>query len=115
LPSFEKERGGWGTVRRRVGEGETPEECVAREVQDGLGAVVQVGPILAAWVHEVLPGGRVFIVAYVAFRTRRNALVVSTEHKLLPSWPAEAWPNSTLPESHPLATTVYLFMTNTAR
>jgi hypothetical protein len=98
--------GAWGKAKRL--------RSVVREVQEGLGAVVQVGPILAAWGQEVPPGRRVFIVAYVAFRTRRNAPVVSTEHKRLPAWPAEAWPNSSLPEGYPRATTVYLFMTNTA-
>jgi ADP-ribose pyrophosphatase YjhB (NUDIX family) len=39
----------------RLEAGESPEECVAREVRDELGPVVEAGPLLDAWVYEPLP------------------------------------------------------------
>ena len=81
-------------------DGETPEQCVAREFEEEIGAAVRVGPILDAWVYEVLPGRRVFIVAYAVVRALAGPLTVSAEHQQMRWWPLDALPGAELPEGY---------------
>jgi ADP-ribose pyrophosphatase YjhB (NUDIX family) len=43
--------------------GESPEESLVREIMEELDLEVEVGPLLDAFVYEVLPGARVPMVA----------------------------------------------------
>jgi 8-oxo-dGTP pyrophosphatase MutT (NUDIX family) len=67
----------------RLEAGETPEECLTREIAEELGCVVQVGPLLDCWVYEVLPARWVVIVTYGVERQDAGPLRLSDEHKAL--------------------------------
>lgn len=58
------ERDEWELPGGKLDPGETPEQCLAREVTEELGIGVQVTNLLDAWVYSIRPGVEVFIVTY---------------------------------------------------
>jgi 8-oxo-dGTP pyrophosphatase MutT (NUDIX family) len=59
------DRGEWELPGGRLEIGETPEQCVVREIAEETGWAVTAGPILDAWLYHVAPAGKhVFIVTY---------------------------------------------------
>jgi 8-oxo-dGTP pyrophosphatase MutT (NUDIX family) len=58
-------RGEWELPGGRLEIGETPEQCVVREIAEETGWTVTAGPILDAWLYHIARAGRhVFIVNY---------------------------------------------------
>lgn len=74
------ERDEWELPGGRIEAGESPEECVAREIREETGWVVETGPILDAWVYAVA-GAQVFIVTYGCLPLGDTEPVLSHEHK----------------------------------
>lgn len=74
------ERAEWELPGGRLEAGETPQVCVAREFMEELNLNVRVGPLLDAWVFEVLPGFRVLVLAYGCFVDEFTGLAFSVEH-----------------------------------
>jgi len=66
--------------------GESPEECVAREVLEELGLSVEVGPLLDARVYESLPRRRVLVLAYGCFAGKVDGMAHSAEHTAVGSF-----------------------------
>lgn len=58
------ERGEWELPGGQLEEGETPEQCVVREVLEETSLAVTAQRLLGAWVFEVIPGRQVLILAY---------------------------------------------------
>ncbi len=78
---LENEREEWELPGGRLEPGETPEGCLAREVEEELGIATEIGPLLDCWVYEVLPEREVLIVTYGLHRRDRSPLRVSGEHR----------------------------------
>jgi mutator protein MutT len=78
---LENERGEWELPGGRLEPRETPEACLAREVEEELGIETEIGPLLDCWVYEVLPQREVFIVVYGLQRRDKRDLCVSNEHR----------------------------------
>ena len=54
----------WELPGGKLEPGESPPECVAREIGEELGLAVRVGPLLDTWVYRIAPGVDVVIVTY---------------------------------------------------
>ena len=65
--------------------GETPEQCVVREIAEETGWAVTAGPILDAWLYHIIQAAKhVFIVTYACqLNPGQEAVepVLSTEHQ----------------------------------
>lgn len=57
-------RGEWELPGGKLEPGESPEECVARELAEELGLGVSVGPLLDTWMYHIADGVDVLIVTY---------------------------------------------------
>lgn len=74
------DRGAWELPGGRIEPGESPEACLRREFQEELLADVAVHEPLDAYLFEVLPGRRVFIVTYRCTLASAGAFRCSEEH-----------------------------------
>ncbi|MCM6774477.1 NUDIX domain-containing protein [Nocardia sp. CDC159] len=76
------DRGEWELPGGRIEPGETPEDCVAREVAEETRWPVTTGPILDARLHYMTVTGKyVFIVTYGCYPDTDAAPVRSDEHE----------------------------------
>jgi 8-oxo-dGTP pyrophosphatase MutT (NUDIX family) len=79
---LKNERDEWELPGGRIEIGETPEDCVAREVTEETQWKVTTGPILDAWMYYINEVERhVFIVTYGCYPVLDIDPVLSHEHK----------------------------------
>jgi 8-oxo-dGTP pyrophosphatase MutT (NUDIX family) len=74
------ERNEWELPGGKIGLDETPEGCLAREVEEEVGWHVQVGPILDAWLYHIREGRDVLIVTYGCSTNATTPPGLSDEH-----------------------------------
>jgi len=94
------ERDEWELPGGRLEADETPEGCVAREIEEELGLGVSVGPLLDCWLYEPLPGRRVLIVTYGCVARDDRAPALSDEHRALAWFDARALDALALPAGY---------------
>lgn len=81
---LKNERDEWELPGGRIEPGESPEECLAREIQEELRLHVAVETILDCWVYEISPAHAVFISTYACREAKgRSTPEISAEHKEL--------------------------------
>lgn len=78
---LKNERDEWELPGGKIELGESPEDCVAREVQEEVGWRVQVGPPTFAWMYEVKPGRHVFVLCFGCTTDATEPPVLSHEHR----------------------------------
>lgn len=100
-------RGEWELPGGKPEAGESPEECVAREVREELGLTVEVGPLLDAWVYEPLPERRVLVLAYGCFVGKVGRMAYGAEHTALGSFGVDALGEIDLPAGYARAVRVW--------
>ena len=77
---LENERGEWELPGGKLEIGESPEECLAREIMEELELRAEIGPLLDAFVYEALPDIRVLVPAYGCFTEDLRNVSHSAEH-----------------------------------
>jgi 8-oxo-dGTP pyrophosphatase MutT (NUDIX family) len=77
---LKNDRAEWELPGGRIELGETPEQCVAREIAEETGWPVDIGPILDSWMYPV-EGRHVFVVTYGCVPVGVTPPVLSDEHQ----------------------------------
>lgn len=80
--------------------GETPEDCLVREIWEELRCAVQVGPLIDCWVYEVLPGRHVIIITFGVIRLDGGEFRLSHEHRALKIAPVSQLDTLALPTGY---------------
>lgn len=77
---LKNERDEWELPGGRLEMGETPQECVLREINEELGINCQVSKILDAYLFEVISDKFVFIVGFECIIVEGDTIQISYEH-----------------------------------
>ncbi len=79
---LENDRDEWELPGGRLEPGESPQQCVTREIAEETGLEVEVSEIIDSWVYPVLTNRSVLIVTYGCRHLEEiPTLVVSSEHR----------------------------------
>ncbi len=95
------DRDEWELPGGQLERGETPHACVEREVLEETGLTVRAGPLIDAYVFEVVPSKDVLILAYGCTLTcRAEDIRRSQEHTDLRFFSTAELPTIPLPERY---------------
>lgn len=106
------ERNEWELPGGRLEAGETPAQCVVREIEEETGWRVAAGPLLDAWVYDIATVGRqVFIVTYGChLGAGAPEPVVSGEHQEAREFTEEEIPYLVMPQGYKRAAASWVAM-----
>lgn len=97
---LKNERDEWELPGGKLELGESPEVCVAREIEEELGLTAQTGPLLDAWVYHIREGVDVLILTYGCYPTPFATVTHSPEHKAVGLFSPEEIPTLRMPEGY---------------
>ena len=86
------EREEWELPGGRIELGESPVECLAREIAEELNLQVEVRAPIDTYLFEVVPGKHVFVATYACALAGPFEPIVSHEHKRLGLFAPDALP-----------------------
>jgi 8-oxo-dGTP pyrophosphatase MutT (NUDIX family) len=79
---------------------ESPELCVAREIEEELQLAIKPDSFLDSWIYTVVPGVHVLILTYGCSETSERHPVLSHEHKQLRWFPLAEVDSLRMPEGY---------------
>ena len=88
------ERDQWELPGGRIEIGESPRECLEREIREELDISVIAGQILDSYLFEVIPGKHVFIETYACVLTSGFIPRISEEHQRIGVFRADDLPDN---------------------
>jgi 8-oxo-dGTP pyrophosphatase MutT (NUDIX family) len=105
---LKNERDEWELPGGKLELGETPEACVVREIEEELGLVATIGPLLDSWVYHIFEGVDVLILSYGCYPTPFTEVTHSPEHKAVGLFRPEEIPSLRMPEGYKRSIQVWL-------
>ena len=97
---LKNERDEWELPGGKLELGETPETCVIREIEEELGLVATIGPLLDSWVYHIFAGVDVLILTYGCSPTPFTTITHSPEHKGVGLFRPEEIPGLKMPDGY---------------
>jgi len=94
------ERDQWELPGGRLERGETPEECLVREVREELGLATVVESLVDARPFRPVPGKEVFILVYRCRLASPGTVVLSSEHRQAGWFAPAEWDSLVLPDGY---------------
>ena len=94
------ERDEWELPGGKLEPGESPEQCVVREIAEELGLEVSAAEILDSWVYEIASAVHVLIVTYGCVERSEREAVRSDEHQDLAWLPLPDLASARMPEGY---------------
>ena len=94
------ERDEWELPGGKLELTESPEQCLAREIEEELGLEIVPERILNSWNYTIVPGVSVVILAYGCLESSREEAVLSDEHKELRWFPLTEVDSLRMPEGY---------------
>lgn len=94
------ERDEWELPGGQLERGETPKECVEREIAEELFVTARAVQILDSWVYEVLPGVHVLIITFGCEADEPDQLRHSDEHDGVGLHPVDQLDSLIMPEGY---------------
>jgi 8-oxo-dGTP pyrophosphatase MutT (NUDIX family) len=79
---------------------ESPERCVAREIEEELQLAIRPESLLDSWIYTIVPGVHVLIITFGCSETSERTAALSHEHKELRWFPLGEVESLRMPEGY---------------
>jgi 8-oxo-dGTP pyrophosphatase MutT (NUDIX family) len=97
---LKNERDEWELPGGKLELAESPELCVAREIEEELQLAIKPETLLDAWIYTVVPGTHVLILTYGCTETSERPAVLGQEHPQLGWFPLAEVDSLRMPEGY---------------
>jgi 8-oxo-dGTP pyrophosphatase MutT (NUDIX family) len=97
---LKNERDEWELPGGKLEPSESPELCVAREIDEELQLAIKPDSLLDSWIYTIVPAIQVLILTYGCWETSESQAVLSHEHKQLRWFPLAEVDSLTMPEGY---------------
>ncbi len=97
---LKNERDEWELPGGKLEPSESPEVCVAREIEEELQLTVEADTLLDSWIYTIVPGIHVLILTYGCSETSERHAILSHEHQQLRWFPLAEVDSLRMPDGY---------------